>query len=284
MTAGLEELKQWIGRSESEIDYVTIPAVHRLAATLDRDDPVPKIGDPLPSGWHLILFPPVVRQSQVGIDGHPLRGGFMPPVSLPRRMYAGRRVVFHDELRVGDEVRRVSEIKDIAIKQGRSGQMVFITVKADLFSPRGLALSEEQDIVYRGEPDKNVPPIPPQAAPAEVMWKRKLTPDAVMVFRISALTFNGHRIHYDYPYTTGTEGYPGLIVPAHLHMLMVFELARAHAASSRMKSITLRNVRPLFVDRAIEVCGAPTADGKSAQLWVMDCDNALALTAQAEFS
>jgi 3-methylfumaryl-CoA hydratase len=282
MTDALEKLKEWIGRRETAVDYVTIPAVHRLAATLDRDDPFPRTGDALPPGWHQILFPRVVRHSQIGADGHPERGDFLPPVPLPRRMFAGKRTTFHAELRVGDEVRRDSTIQDVTIKQGRTGQMVFVTVLTEIANPRGLAITEEQDIVYRQEPDKNAPPPPPQPAPGTAVWQKRVTPDPVMLFRYSALTFNGHRIHYDHPYVTQTEGYPNLVMNGGLTTLLVFELARAHA-SGPVRFISSRNVRPMFVNRAIAVCGEPAADGRSAKLWTQDDTGALTLTATAEF-
>src|SRR5687768_5134067 len=177
MAHDLEKLKDWIGEKESALDYITIPAVHRLAATLDRDDPMPKAGDPLPIGWHAILFPRVVRQSQIGPDGHPQRGDFLPPIPLPRRMFAGKQVVFHSALQVGDEVRRESVIENVELKQGRTGQMVFLTVRTDMHSPRGLAITEEQKIVYRDEPDPKAPPPPPQTAPAVAKWEKVITPD-----------------------------------------------------------------------------------------------------------
>src|SRR5439155_12583378 len=130
----LDELRQWIGRTETDVDYVTIPSVHRLSATLDLDNPAPRFGDPLPIGWHSLLFPHVVRQSQIGADGHPARGDFLPPVPLPRRMFAGKRVTFHAPLAVGDEVRRESIIESVTPKAGRTGQMVFVTVKARILS------------------------------------------------------------------------------------------------------------------------------------------------------
>jgi len=282
MTQDLEKLKDWIGQREADTDYVTVPAVHRLAATLDRDDPMPKIGDPLPAGWHQILFPRVVRHSQVGPDGHPKRGDFLPPVPLPRRMFAGKRITFVAELRVGDEVRRESVIKDVAIKEGRTGTMVFVTVKTDISSPRGLALTEEQDIVYRGEPDPKAPPPPPQPAPGKAVWARTVTPDPVMLFRYSALTFNGHRIHYDHPYVTKVEGYPDLVMNGGLTTLLVFELARTHA-STPLRYVSSRNVRAMFVNQPITLAGEPSADNKTAKLWALDKDGALALTAEAEF-
>ncbi len=283
MTQDLEHLKQWIGRRESDVDYVTIPAVHRLAATLDRDDPFPKFGDALPIGWHSILFPRVVRHSQIGADGHPARGDFLPPVPLPRRMFAGKRITFHADLRVGDEVRRESTIREISLKQGRTGQMVFVTVQTDISSPRGVAIDEEQDIVYRAEPDRNAPPPAPQPAPGTPVWSKTVTPDPVMLFRYSALTFNGHRIHYDLPYVTQTEGYPSLVMNGGLTTLLAFELAREHAAAP-VRLIASRNVRPLFVNRPISICGEPSADGKTAKLWALDDTGALALSAEAKFA
>jgi 3-methylfumaryl-CoA hydratase len=282
MTQDLEKLKEWIGRKESDIDYVTVPAVHRLAATLDRDDSMPRMGDPLPVGWHQILFPRVVRHSQIGPDGHPQRGDFLPPVPLPRRMFAGKRTTFHADLQVGDAVRRDSVIHEVTIKQGRTGTMVFVTVKTELTSPRGLAITEEQDLVYREAPAPGAPPQLPQPAPGRAVWSRSITPDPVMLFRYSALTFNGHRIHYDLPYVTQVEGYPGLVMNGGLTTLLVFELARAHA-STPIRHISSRNVRALFVNQPIALGGEPSADNRTAKLWALNPDGALALTAEAEF-
>jgi 3-methylfumaryl-CoA hydratase len=278
----LENLKDWIGERETDIDYVTIPSVHRLAATLDRDDPMPKNGDPLPPGWHVLLFPRVVRQSQVGHDGHPTRGDFLPPVPLPRRMNAGRRTWIHDPLRVGDEVKKEASIKDVTIKQGRTGQMVFVTVKTDMLSPRGLAITEEMDVVYREEPAPNAPKAAPKTPPANAVWTKVFNPDPVVLFRYSALTFNGHRIHYDYPYVTQKEGYPGLVQNGGLTNLLLFELARAHAKTP-VKYLSARNLRPMFADQPFTLCGAPSADGRSAQLWTVDATGAQATEAGVEF-
>ncbi len=283
MTQNLESLKEWIGRTETAIDYVTVPAVNRLSATLDRDDPFPRMGDPLPVGWHAILFPRIVRHSQIGPDGHPQRGDFLPPVPLPRRMFAGKRTTFVAPLLVGDEVRRESVIQNVTIKDGRSGRMVFVTVKTDIKSPRGVAITEEQDIVYRGEPDKNAPPQPAQAAPGKAVWTHQVTPDPVLLFRYSALTFNGHRIHYDKPYVTGTEGYPDLIMNGGLTTLLIYELARTHG-STPIRFMSSRNVRALFVNRTITFCGEPSTDNKTAKLWAQDDTGAVALIADAEFA
>ena len=282
MSADLEQLKKWIGERESDVDYVTVPAVHRLAATLDLDYPMPNMGDPLPIGWHTIFFPRVVRHSQVGADGHPARGDFLPPVPLPRRMFAGRRVRFENDLRIGDEIRRESVIKEVNVKQGRTGQMVFVTVKTDISSPRGLAIIEEQDIVYREAATPGAAPPAPQPAPGKAVWKQVVTPDEVMLFRYSAITFNGHRIHYDHPYVTGTEGYPGLVMNGGLTTLLAVELARVRGPAPLL-SVASRNVRPMFANRPITFCGEPSADGKTAKLWAQDDTGAVSLTADAEF-
>jgi len=281
MALELEKLQEWVGRKESAVDHITPSAINRLAATLDRDEPMPKIGDPIPIGWHQLLFPPVVRHSQLGPDGHPKRRDFMPSVPMPRRMLAGRRVTFHDDLCVGDEVRCESVIKAVSIKQGQTGQMVFVTEMNEFLTVRGLAITEEHDIVYREVAPGGVPQ-PPKPAPGNPVWSRIVTPDPVMVFRYSSVTFNGHRIHYDLPYTTTVEGYPGLVMNGGLTTLLVFELARTHAATP-IRYISARNVRALFVNQPITIAGEPSADGRKAKLWALNPDGALALSAEVEF-
>ena len=168
------------------------------------------------------------------------------------------------------------------MKQGRTGTMVFVTVKTDVTGPRGLAITEEHDYVYREAPSPGAAPQPPQPAPGKAVWSRTVTPDPVMLFRYSALTFNGHRIHYDLPYVTQVEGYPGLVMNGGLTTLLVFELARTHAATP-IRRISSRNVRALFVNQPIALGGEPAADNRTAKLWALNPDGALALTAEAEF-
>jgi len=278
----LEKLKDWIGRSESAVDDVTVPLVERLTATLDLER-APREGEPLPIGWHSTLFPRVVRQSQIGADGHPARGDFLPPVPLPRRMFAGRRVQYPGALMVGDRARRESEIASVTIKDGRTGKMVFVTVRHSITGPRGLAVIEEQDIVYRAEPDPNAPRPAPQPAARTAPWARPFTPDPVVLFRYSALTFNGHRIHYDHPYVTGVEGYPNLVMNGGLTTLLVSELARTRSPRPVIGMVS-RNVRPLFVNNTFTVCGEPSADAASAKMWVADHEGALALSAEVTFA
>jgi hypothetical protein len=180
--------------------------VAALSATLDRDDPAPIAGTEVPPLWHWTYFTPLARASEIGEDGHPKRGGFLPPVPLPRRMWAGGRLEFHEPLRVGDVATRVSRIQDVNVKTGRSGSLVFVTVRHEFSTARGLVLSEEHDIVYRDAPAPGAPAPAPQAAPTGEEFAREIAPDPVLLFRYSALTFNGHRIHYDRSYVTGVEG------------------------------------------------------------------------------
>ncbi len=273
-------LQEWVGRRETAVDHITVPLVHRLAATLDRDDPVPRAGDPLPTGWHGVLFPRVVRHSQIGPDGHPQRGDFVPPVPLPRRMNGGKRIRFHDDLRVGDEVHRESLIQKIVPKDGRSGRMVVVTVKTDIHSPRGLAVTEEQDILYRDHPDPGAARPAPPRPPGDAVWQHAWTPDPVMLFRYSAVTFNAHRIHYDQPYVTRTEGYPERIVNGGLSALLVLELARQQL-NAPIAQLSVRNVSPMLVDRTLTVCGRPAGDAAAAApFWVTNHQGALSLSAE----
>jgi 3-methylfumaryl-CoA hydratase len=277
----LEKLKDWIGQKESGVDDVTVPLVERLAATLDLEQ-APKEGEPLPLGWYSVLFPRVVRQSQVGPDGHPERGDFLPPVPLPRRMFAGRRVSFHADLRVGERARKEAEIINVTIKQGRSGKMVFVTARHSIYGPKVLAVVEEQDIVYRDEPDPNAPKPAPTPAARTAPWTRPFMPEPVVLFRYSALTFNGHRIHYDHPYVTQVEGYPALVMNGGLTTLLASELARTRSRRP-LRSMASRNVRPLFAGNEFVVCGEPSADGATAKLWVADHEGALCFSADIEF-
>src|SRR5438093_129884 len=209
-----DTLHEWIGRQQQASDEVSLAAIKRLAALLDVPLRPYRRGDAIPKGWYVVLFTPEDRRSLLGPDGHPHKGQFIPPVPLPRRMFAGRRVEFHDVLRIGDEVNRLSRIARIEPKQGRSGKMCFVTVRHEISGPRGLAVVEEHDIVYREEPKPGAPK--PEAAPApgadSAEWTRSIVPDSVLLFRYSAVTFNSHRIHYDADYVRDREGYPDLVM------------------------------------------------------------------------
>ena len=279
MDLNLDSLREWRGKTESRSDEVTSAPIAALSATLDRDDPFPRAGDPLPPLWHWLYFLPIPRQSELGPDGHAKRGGFLPPVPLPRRMFAGDRVQFHRPLRVGEKVSRLSRIVDVNHKQGRSGPLVFVVVRHEISDREGLAISEEHDIVYRENPQKTDAAPAPQEPPSGPSWACEIRPEETLLFRYSALTFNGHRIHYDRRYATEVEGYPGLVVHGPLIATLLLELLRRNLADANVASLSFRAVRPLFDTAPFSVCGKVASDGKSAQLWATDSEGWLAMDA-----
>jgi len=279
-TMDLDTYRNWIGRTERQTDHITAMPVAALAATLDRDDPAPVAGTELPPPWHWLYFTPLARHSEIGPDGHPKRGEFLPPVPLPRRMWAGSQLEFHQPLRVGDDISRASRIVDVNGKTGRSGSLVFVKVHHEISGPRGLAISEEHDIVYRDDPVPGAPAPVPRQAPVDEAFSREITPDPVLLFRYSALTFNGHRIHYDRSYVTEVEGYPGLVVHGPLTATLLLDLLRRERPQMRVRRFGFRAVRPLFDGHRFTVCGRP--DGGSVRLWTRDHEGCLTMDALAE--
>ncbi len=275
----IDHLRSWIGRQETLEDVVTRVPIKALSATLDRDDPAPRDGDALPPLWHWLYFLPIHRQSDIGPDGHPERGGFLPPVPLPRRMWAGSRFDFRAPLKVGETIKRVSTIADVTMKSGRTGPLVFVLVRHEITGAGGGSLTEEHDIVYRGPALPGEAAPAPKPAPATAAWRRDISPDDVLLFRYSALTFNGHRIHYDRRYVTEVEGYPGLIVHGPLIATLLIDLLRRNT-DARVKSFTFRAMNPLFDIAPFAVCGAPGADGKIS-LWAQDAGGNLCMQADA---
>jgi 3-methylfumaryl-CoA hydratase len=276
-------VKEWIGRSETLEDSITAAPVAALSATLDRPPHRPTAGEPLPPLWHWLYFLPLHRRSDIGEDGHARRGGFLPPVPLPRRMWAGSQLTFHQPLRVGDAVERRSTLEDITEKSGRSGPLVFVRVRHEVrrCGEPALAITEHHDIVYREAPRAGDPPAAAQPAPPSAAWRKRWTPDDVLLFRYSALTFNGHRIHYDRRYVTEVEGYPGLVVHGPLLATLMLDLLRDADPGATVAAYEFRAIRPTFDTAPFEVCGQPSGDGREVQLWVQDLDGALAMTAKA---
>jgi 3-methylfumaryl-CoA hydratase len=281
MTIDVQALGRWVGKTERGEDTISPFPVAALGATLDRDDPAPRVGDPLPPLWHWLFFLPLYRHSEAGPDGHRARGTFLPPVELPRRMWAGSRVQFARPLRVGERVQRVSTVADVTHKAGRSGELVFVVVRHELTGDAGHALTEEHDIVYREAPRPGETPAAPQPAPAAAAWSREIVPDPLLLFRYSALTFNGHRIHYDRRYCTDVEGYPGLVVHGPLLATLLLDLLRRERPDAVVASFRFRALRPIFDIAPFAVCGAPPPDGRAMHLWVRDRDGALAMDATA---
>jgi 3-methylfumaryl-CoA hydratase len=276
-------LRDWIGKTETVMDTVAATPYAALSATLDRAAERPPAGTPLPPLWHWLYFLPLYRQSEVGPDGHARRGGFLPPVPLPRRMWAGSQFEFHRPLYVGDRVTRVSTIDDVTEKSGRTGPLVFVKVRHEIRrnEETSSALIEFHNIVYREAPKSDDIAPPPQAAPAKSEWERRWVPDDVLLFRYSALTFNGHRIHYDRKYVTEVEGYPGLIVHGPLIATLLLDLLRWQMPEANVTKYEFRAVRPIFDINHFFVCGEPQPGGKSIRLWARDHEGWLAMDATA---
>ena len=276
-------LRDWIGKTETVDDVATATPYAALSATLDRGTARPVHGTPLPPLWHWLYFLPIHSESDIGPDGHAKRGGFLPPVPLPRRMWAGSQFQFNHPLHVGDTLTRTSTIEDVTEKSGRSGPLVFVRVRHEIrrLNEAAVALTEFHDIVFREAAKVDDVALPPRQAPATSAWKCKWIPDPVLLFRYSALTFNGHRIHYDRRYVTQVEGYPGLVVHGPLVATLLLDLLRHQLSDADVVRYEFRAVRPLLDTDHFLVCGTPQPDGKSIRLWAQDHDGFLTMDATA---
>jgi len=276
----LAKLQSWVGRTETLMDDITAAPLRGLSATLNRDDPPPAAGAAVPPLGHWLYFLPQPRQSEIGPDGHARRGGFLPPVPLPRRMWAGGRLQWHQQvLQVGNVATRSSRIESVTHKAGRTGDLVFVLVKHEVRNDQGLVLTEEHDIVYRANPQAGDPAPPTQPAGKEATWSTIITPDDVLLFRYSALTFNGHRIHYDRRYVTEVEGYPGLVVHGPLIATLLVDLLRRNMPGARLMGFQFRAVRPVFDIAPFKLHGMPSSDGKTVLLWTEDHEGWLTMQA-----
>ena len=276
-------LQDWVGRTETLEDTATATPVAALAATLDWSGARPAPGTPLPPLWHWLYFLPIAQQSGIGPDGHPRRGGFLPPVPLPRRMWAGSDFEFHDPLHTGDALARTSTIVDVKEKSGRTGNLIFVRVRHEIRrnGASAVALTEHHNIVYRDAPRPDDVAPPPVAAPDTFAWRRGIKADDVLLFRYSALTFNGHRIHYDRKYVTEVEGYPGLIVHGPLIATQLMDLLRREQPAARVRRFEFKAVRPTFDIHPYTVHGQPSTDGKTVRLWGRDHEGWLTMDATA---
>jgi 3-methylfumaryl-CoA hydratase len=252
-----------------------------VPVTLDRPPGHPAVGDPATLGVHWGLAPPIVPMEALGDDGHPRRGGFLPPVPLPWRTWAGGELAVEAPLQVGDIVTRTSQIKDVAIKEGRSGTMCFVTVRHSWATLSGPALEERQDIVYRaGNAGRPAAAIPAEVSLPQASCQRVWPCDPVLLFRYSALTFNGHRIHYDYPYVTEVEGYPGLTVHGPLQATLLMGLS-TEAGGRTPRRFAFRGVAPLFA--AGPFVGKAGPNGEGLRLWIEDAGGRTTITADASW-
>jgi len=267
-------LRGWIGRTETACDTITPRLLRQYAATMDMAET-----EAAPLAFHWCLAPPAAPASSLSPDGHPARGGFLPPILLPRRMWAGGALCLYDRLRLGDEVRRRSEIVDVTLKQGRSGLLCFVTVNHEISGPRGLAIAERQDLVYRDITAAPAAAPRPDDLP-HATWRQRKTADPVLLFRYSALTFNGHRIHYDRSYAMEVENYPGLIVHGPLQAAWLLDYA-AEIKGAPPVSFSFRAVSPLFDFKSFELCARDSDDG--LDLWIATADGVHTMSAAAQW-
>ncbi|MCB1492006.1 MAG: MaoC family dehydratase N-terminal domain-containing protein [Rhodobiaceae bacterium] len=276
---------EWIGRREVAHDVCALLLVRRIAAMLDHDPDTCREGDPLPAGWQMCVFTPLIRQSDLRADGHAQAETLMPPVHLPRRMLGGRRTWFKEPVKIGAALTRTSELVSITPKTGRSGELVIVTVRHTITEDDHDAplIVEEQDSIFREEAPPGAAPKatgPATTAPArpDPVHVREMTPDPTLLFRYSAIGFNTHRIHYDQPYATGTEGYPGLIVNGGLATLLLIDFFEG-TTGQRLKSIEARNTGAIICGRPIRLCAAPSEEGWL--LWIEDTNGRMLLEAKA---
>ncbi len=282
--ADADQLVKWIGRSETTSGYAYGALADVLSATLDRDDPPHVEGTPLPPGWHWLCFPEAVKLVDTGHDGHPKLGGFMPPVPLPRRMWAGNRMEFLQPIRAGDKLRRKSTIADMRFKSGAGGKLCFVNVRHEIHAGSELATVEEHDVVYREAVAPGAPAAKPRPAPAEPLWSRTVSPSPVLLFRFSALTMNSHRIHYDRGFAVEEEGYPGLVFHGPLTMVLLMDLFRRANPRARLQRFAVRATAPLYDDRDFEIQGAPGESDGEARLWALTPAGELAMLGEAGYA
>ena len=277
-----QDLTDWLGNSEERHDQIVAFPANALSATLNHDTQYVD-GSSLPPLWHWLYFLPIYRLDQANYDGHAALGGFLPPVKLPRRMWAGSRVSFLNDLVIGEKARKVSIIKSIQQKSGTSGDLVFVTVAHQVFQHETCCIEEEHDIVYRSAPDKNA--MAPVYKTSETLpdFSYAVNPDPVLLFRYSALTFNGHRIHYDQPFCIETEGYEGLVVHGPLLATLMLDLVRQNFPDAAIKYFQFRALAPVFDTMKFEVCGRQTSPSE-VEIWIRRDDGVLAMSGSANLS
>ena len=275
-----DELMEYIGHEDGE-DELTLQPLRALSATLDYPDHQWNKGDPVPPAWQWLYFLPLTPQAKLDKDGHAARGGALPGTGEARRMFGGGRMIFHRPLRAGDTIRRETSVLEVTEKQGRSGKLVLATIRFNYLDQRGIALEEQQDLIFRLSGDLKAPADEKRQIPA-ARWQRTVTPDPVLLFRFSALTFNGHRIHYDLPYTR-KEGYPDLIVHGPLLAVLLLDLAARNTDNRNIDYFSFRAVAPVYVNTPVALRGDLSDDGKTASLAAYRDDGARAMTAEIRF-
>lgn len=253
--------KDWTAAIEHCEENLAPGPVNRMLAMLDTRQQAFQVGDALPPLWHWLYFLPAAMQSEIGDDGHPQRGGLLPPVDLPQRMFAGSKLLVHEPLTIGQTALREAEVIDVTEKTGSTGQLVFVSLRYRVYQQSRLCVEEEQRIVYRNASGVTAAPTLAEFEPTPAgTTTRIVMPDPVLLFRFSALTFNAHRIHYDRPYATDVAGYPGLIVQAPLIAVLLAELIRS-TMQRQLMTLEFRALAPLYDTGPVQLVAIP--DGTS---------------------
>ena len=284
MAESLESFKSYISKSETSLDVVTGSVMLKFAATLGLEQAPTDKGAVVPPGWHGGFFPASHRPAQMREDGQASGGGFMPAIPLPRRRIGGTRMTFHEPLRVGDEIKKVTEIADLQIDDGPSGAMVTIVEKSSISSSRGLGVVEERDMIMLSEARAEAAPKASPAVPAEARWKRDFEPKSSLLFRYSAIRFNSHRIHYDRDYVTKVEKLPGLVVQTSLICQLMIEMCRREAPNRPLSFFGFQTARQTYDTGNFTIAGNPSADGREATLWCLDASGNVTMTTTAKFA
>jgi 3-methylfumaryl-CoA hydratase len=285
MAESLESFKTYIGKSEIATDVVTASAMVKFAATLGLDNPPLEKGSPIPPGWYGGFFPASHRPAHMRPDGQAKGGGIMPAIPLPRRRIGGTRVVFHEPLRIGDEITRKTEIADIQVDDGPSGAMVTVVERNSLSTSHGLCVVEERDMVLLSEARADAAPKSAPAIPTGAKWQETIEPNPPLLFRFSAIRFNSHRIHYDRDYVTKVEKLPGLVVQSSLISQLLIEMCRHELPARHLNQFDFQNLRSVYDSGGkFSLAGKPSADGREATLWAMDGEGKLAMLANAKFA
>ncbi|HEY7083962.1 MAG TPA: MaoC family dehydratase N-terminal domain-containing protein [Hyphomicrobiaceae bacterium] len=281
----LSDLRRHIGTRITDEDVAAEAPLKAIVATFDREEKAPAEGEAIPQGWHIGYFLSTTPTALLAPDGSASGSGLLPKLPLPRRMYAGARIAFHQPLRVGDRLRRESELTDLQVREGSTGTLILATQSRRIFSPRGLAIAEAYDIVFRegvkpgaksGIPKREEPP-------ADLAWRRTITPNPVNLFRFSALTGNPHRIHYDRPYAMEVEGYPGLVVHGPFTQTCLINFIQDHSPGRPIRTFAMRARAPLFDTAAFDLVGRPTEAGAACEAWAVTPSGTIAMHASATF-
>ena len=275
-------LTDWIGKQEFANDVISLTPLKALSATLDVEHIELEERSKIRGLWHWLYFLPMHPQKEIGKDGHARRGGFLPPVELPRRMWAGGQFIFHSDISIGDKVKRISTIENINEKSGRTGPLVFVKIRHEIYIQNKISpsLIEYQDIVYRDKKRESEKDLVPKRADVNSEWFREVAPDEVLLFRYSALTFNGHRIHYDRRYATEEEGYPGLVVHGPLLATLLMDLVYRQLPHVDVKEFRFKALRPIFDLNSFSLHGEPSDSLNNIKLWIKDHDGLLAMEAE----